>query len=99
MPGLRERKKQQTRAAIQREALRLIAERGYHATTCEQIAAAAEVSPATLFRYFPTKEDIVLQDGYDPVIASAVLARPSRRGPPAGSASRIRRRVRRGVPR
>ena len=76
MSGLRERKKQQTRVAIQREALRLIAERGYEATTCEQIAAAAEVSAATLFRYFPTKEDIVLQDGYDPVIAAAVVARP-----------------------
>ena len=75
MPGLRERKKEQTRAAIQREALRLITERGYEATTCEQIAAAAEVSAATLFRYFPTKEDIVLQDGYDPVIAAAVVAR------------------------
>ena len=75
--GLRERKKEQTRAAIQRAALRLIAEHGYAATTCEQIAAAAEVSPATLFRYFPTKEDIVLQDGYDPVIAAAVVARPS----------------------
>lgn len=76
MSGLRERKKQQTRAAIQREALRLIAERGYESTTCEQIAAAAEVSAATLFRYFPTKEDIVLQDGYDPVIATAVVSRP-----------------------
>ncbi len=76
MAGLRERKKEQTRASIQREALRLFGERGYEATTCEQIAAAAEVSPATLFRYFPTKEDIVLQDGYDPVIAAAVLARP-----------------------
>lgn len=76
MPGLREQKKQQTRGAIQREALRLIAERGYEATTCEQIAAAAQVSAATLYRYFPTKEDIVLQDGYDPVIAAAVGARP-----------------------
>ena len=81
MSGLRERKKQQTRAAIQREALRLIAERGYDATTCEQIAAAAEVSTATLFRYFPTKEDIVLQDGYDPVIAAAVVARPAQEAP------------------
>jgi AcrR family transcriptional regulator len=76
MAGLRERKKERTRATIQHEALRLIAENGYEATTCEQIAAAAEVSPATLFRYFPTKEDIVLQDGYDPVIAAAVVARP-----------------------
>jgi len=79
--GLRERKKEQTRAAIQREALRLIAERGYESTTCEQIAAAAEVSPATLFRYFPTKEDIVLRDGYDPVIAAAVVARPGAEPP------------------
>ena len=76
MPGMRERKKERTRVAIQHEALRMIAERGYDSTTCEQIAAAADVSPATLFRYFPTKEDIVLQDGYDPVIEAAVLARP-----------------------
>jgi AcrR family transcriptional regulator len=81
MSGLRERKKEQTRAAIQREALRLIAERGYEATTCEQIAAAAEVSAATLFRYFPTKEDIVLQDGYDPVLEAAVVARPASEPP------------------
>ena len=81
MSGLRERKKRQTRATIQREGLRLIAERGYDATTCEQIAAAAEVSTATLFRYFPTKEDIVLQDGYDPVIAAAVVARPAQEAP------------------
>ena len=77
MVGLRERKKDLTRASIQREALRLIAERGYEATTCELIAAAAEVSTATLFRYFATKEDIVLQDRYDPVIAAAVVARPA----------------------
>jgi AcrR family transcriptional regulator len=81
MAGLRERKKERTRQAIQREALRLIADRGYEATTCEQIAAAAEVSVATLFRYFPTKEDIVLQDGYDPLIAAAVVARPARERP------------------
>jgi AcrR family transcriptional regulator len=78
MSGLRERKKVRTREAIQREALRLIASQGYDATTCEQIAAAAEVSPATLFRYFATKEDIVLQDRYDPLIADAVRARPAR---------------------
>jgi AcrR family transcriptional regulator len=81
MAGLRERKKEQTRAAIQREALRLIEEQGYDATTCEQIAAAADVSPATLFRYYPTKEDIVLQDVYDPMIAEAVRSRPAGEAP------------------
>lgn len=81
MPGLRTLKKARTRERIQREALRLIANRGYDATTCEAIAAAAEVSPATLFRYFATKEDIVLQDVYDPLIARAIRARPAREGP------------------
>lgn len=81
MSGLRERKKKRTREAIQREALRLIASRGYDAMTCEQIAVAAGVSPATLFRYFATKEDIVLQDGYDPLIAEAVRSRPAHEDP------------------
>lgn len=81
MAGLRERKKERTRETIRREGLRLITSAGYDATTCEQIAAAADVSPATLFRYFPTKEDIVLQDEYDPMIAQAVRARPARETP------------------
>lgn len=77
MSDLRDRKKARTRESIQREALRLIAIQGYDATTCEQIAGAAGVSPATLFRYFATKEDVVLQDLYDPMIAQAVLSRPA----------------------
>jgi AcrR family transcriptional regulator len=81
MSGLRERKKARTRATIQREALRLIATRGYDTTTCEEIASAAEVSPATLFRYFASKEEIVLQDSYDPLIAAAVRARPAEEPP------------------
>jgi AcrR family transcriptional regulator len=81
MAGLRELKKEQTRATIQCEALRLIGLQGYETTTCEQIAAAAAVSPATLFRYYATKEDIVLQDVYDPMIAEAVRARPVRETP------------------
>jgi AcrR family transcriptional regulator len=80
-PGLREQKKQRTRAAIQDAALELIVRQGYDATTCEQIAAAAEVSPATFFRYVPTKEDVVLQDDYDPLMAAAVAARPARERP------------------
>ena len=64
-PGLRERKKQKTRWAIQEHALRLIAEQGYEATTIDQIAAAAEISPSTFFRYFPTKEDLIIEDEYD----------------------------------
>lgn len=81
MSELRERKKERTREAIQREALRLIADQGYEATTCEQIAASAGVAPATLFRYFATKEDIVLRDVYDPMIAAAVRARPAAEEP------------------
>ncbi len=75
--GLRERKKQRTRQAIQREAMRLFDAQGYEATTIEQIAAAAEVSPSTFFRYYPTKEDVVLSDDYDPLVAAALLARPA----------------------
>lgn len=46
--------------------------------TCEQIAAAAEVSPATLYRYFSSKDDIILWDVFDPLIAEAVRTRPIR---------------------
>jgi AcrR family transcriptional regulator len=75
-PGLRERKKAHTRALIQTHALRLFVEQGYRATTIGQIIAAADVSEATLFRYFPTKEDLVLQDEYDPLIIEALQSQP-----------------------
>jgi AcrR family transcriptional regulator len=75
--GLRERKKARTRAEIQRQALRLFRERGYEATTVARIAEAAEVSESTFFRYFPTKEDVVLWDEFDPLIFEAFKAQPA----------------------
>jgi AcrR family transcriptional regulator len=77
--GLRERKKVRTREAILREAFRLFHERGYGATTVEQIAEAAEISPATFFRYFPTKEDLATLDRFPPLM-EALPAQPP--GPP-----------------
>ncbi|GAA2628446.1 TetR/AcrR family transcriptional regulator [Streptomyces axinellae] len=74
--GLRERKKIQTRQAIRRTAYRLFKEQGYDATPVDQIADEAEVSPSTVFRYFPTKEDIVLTDEYNLLIESALRERP-----------------------
>ena len=75
--GLRERKKQKTKAAIQREAMRLFQDQGYDETTVEQVAAAAEISPSTFFNYFPTKEDVVLFDRYDPMVLAFLLSRPA----------------------
>lgn len=75
--SLRERKKQRTREAIRREAYRLFREQGYDATTVDQIAAAAEISPSTFFRYFPTKEEVVLTDEYDPIIMEALRRTPA----------------------
>jgi AcrR family transcriptional regulator len=74
--GLRERKKLKTRRAIRAAAFRLFNTQGYDATTVDQIAADADVSPSTFFRYFPTKEDLVITDDYDPVMEAALRARP-----------------------
>ncbi|MEV0635347.1 TetR family transcriptional regulator [Streptomyces sp. NPDC050619] len=75
--GLRERKKIKTRTAIRDATYALIEEQGYDATTIEQIAERAEVSPSTVFRYFPTKEDIVLTDEYDALLLEELRVRPA----------------------
>ncbi|MFV2196374.1 TetR family transcriptional regulator [Nocardiopsis sp. LOL_012] len=75
MPDWRADKRARTRAAIQAAALDLFARHGYDRVTVERIAAAAGVSHTTFFRYFPTKEDVVLGDDYDPLIAHHVCAR------------------------
>src|SRR5262245_46483664 len=61
---------------IQTEALRLFTEKGYSQTTVEEIADAAAISPRTFFRYFPSKEDVVMWDEYDPLALELLEARP-----------------------
>lgn len=76
--SLRERKKVKTRNLIQEHALRLFLEQGYEETTVEQVAQAADVSLSTIFRYFPTKEDLVLRDAFDPVFLKTFRKQPAK---------------------
>ncbi|MGN2639169.1 TetR/AcrR family transcriptional regulator [Nocardia takedensis] len=71
--GLREQKKQRTRRALIEAALRLFDDKGYEGATVAEIAAAAEVSPATFFNYFPAKDAVVFADDdlYDPLVREA----------------------------
>ena len=95
---LRERKRTRTRLMIQSEALRLFAEKGYDETTIEEVAFSAAISPRTFFRYFPTKEDVVLWDEYDPLTLDLLAARPDEE-PPAQTLVAIMREALAGLQR
>ena len=86
----RARKKAATKHAIQEHALRLFVEKGYDATTVDEIAAAAGVSHMTFFRYFPRKEDVVEYDEYDPLIEELIAERPQAEAPIAALHAAIR---------
>jgi AcrR family transcriptional regulator len=77
--GLRERKKRATRIAIRDAAMRLFEQNGFAHTTFDRIAEAADVSRATVFSYFPTKEEIVVGDGAAAVgaLAATLAERPA----------------------
>ena len=81
--GLRERKKAHTRESIIDAAIDLFERNGFDATTVEEIAAAADISPRTFFRYFESKIDVVMAEkGEDhPGIETLLLARPPAEGP------------------
>ena len=75
--SLRQRKRARTRAALIAVALDLFERQGYEATTIDEIAAAADVSPRTFFRYFATKEEVALGDDLGPEILRLLVARPT----------------------
>lgn len=81
MAHWREQKRERTRNALREAAFRLFAEHGYEETTVARIAAQAGVSHMTFFRYFPSKEDVVLHDDYDPMLEELVRAQPWEKPP------------------
>jgi AcrR family transcriptional regulator len=74
---LREQRRAETQRMIQAHAVRLFVERGYDGTTVNDVAEAAGVSPMTVYRHFPTKEDLVLVDQNGPLLAERIAATPA----------------------
>jgi AcrR family transcriptional regulator len=78
-PGLRQRKRQQTRDRLTRVAMALFLDRGFEATTLDDIASAADISRRSFFHYFASKEDVVFawQEESTAALIPAVAARPA----------------------
>ncbi len=78
-PGLRERKRRQTRERLTKVAMALFRERGFEATTLDDIAAAADISRRSFFHYFASKEDVVFawHEESTAALIAAVAARPA----------------------
>ncbi|MFC4114774.1 TetR family transcriptional regulator [Nonomuraea zeae] len=81
--GLRERKKEKTRLALLDAALSLFLEQGYESTTVEQIAGVVDVSPRTFFRYFTSKDHLVLwfHDHAEEILLETLESRPPEESP------------------
>jgi AcrR family transcriptional regulator len=75
--SLRAQRRAQTQRSIQAHAVRLFTERGFDATTVAEVAAVAGVSPMTVYRHFPTKEDLVLVDRHGSLVAERIIASPA----------------------
>ena len=71
-PGLRARKKTATMHRVQQVALDLFTREGFDSVSIEQVADAAEVSPSTIYRYFGTKEGLVIHDEYEDRLLDAL---------------------------
>lgn len=82
-------RREATRRRLQTTALELFIERGFDEVTVEEIAAGAGVSHMTFYRNFPTKEAVVLDDPYDPLVATAVV----NQDPGLSTLERVRRGV------
>lgn len=79
--GVRERRRLADMRQVQEQAVRLFADEGFSAVSVERVAAASDVSPVSVYRWFGTKENLVLWDDYDPELLAAIERHLRTRGP------------------